>query len=74
MTKSAWKRVSIKTLRNIIGLILFITGLLDWLVHTNIVPESLQFNNYPIVLIIAGILIVFRHKHSFHSLNDPDLH
>ncbi len=74
MTKSAWKFISIKTPLEIIGAALFVIGILDWLANTNIVPKSFQFDNYPIVLIIAGIILAFHRKQSFSSLDDPESH
>lgn len=41
-----------------IGTFLFAIGVIDLVSETKIVPESFQFNNYEIVMIVCGVLLV----------------
>lgn len=41
-----------------IGAIALALGLLDWITGSKIVPQSLQFNNYEITLIVVGIILM----------------
>ena len=41
-----------------IGSILLGLGLAEWFADTNLVPEALQFENYPIFLIVIGALFI----------------
>ena len=41
-----------------IGSILIGLGLAEWFADTNLVPASLQFEHYPIVMIVIGVLFI----------------
>lgn len=41
-----------------IGSILLGLGLAEWIAETNLVPTALQFENYPIFMIVIGILLI----------------
>lgn len=42
-----------------IGAILVGLGMAEWLADTNLVPESLRFGNYPVTLVICGVILMF---------------
>ncbi len=42
-----------------IGTILFAIGVIDLVSELRIVPETLQFKNYEIVMIVCGVLLIF---------------
>lgn len=43
---------------NAIGAILLALGILDWKGGSDIIPQSLQFNNYVFTLSVVGILLM----------------
>ena len=45
-------------LLDLIGTILFAVGIIDLVNDSDLVPSSLQFNKYEIVMIITGILFI----------------
>ena len=59
MKHITWKKLPINLIiSNVIGIPLLTIGLSDWLAHTNLMPLSLQFENYPIYLVVAGSLLI----------------
>ena len=60
MKKDIWKDLPFNSiLINGIGLVLLGVGLIDWLASTHLVPTVLQFENYPIFMVVIGIFLLF---------------
>ncbi|KRT54170.1 DUF1418 family protein [endosymbiont of Ridgeia piscesae] len=45
-------------LLDMLGAILMGVGLADWLANTSLVPESMRFENYDIVMVVVGGLMM----------------
>ena len=41
-----------------IGAVLVGLGMAEWLADTNLVPESFRFENYPVTLVICGVILM----------------
>ena len=41
-----------------IGAVLVGIGLAEWFAGVGLVPESLQFENYPVTLVICGVILM----------------
>ncbi len=59
MQKTKKLRIPIQLLvLDALGAVLLGIGLAEWVAGTDLVPESLQFDNYYIVMVVCGVLLM----------------
>ncbi len=57
------EKVSVKSLvplflLDFIGAILVVLGLAEWFAYTNFIPQSFQFENYYVFMVVCGVLLM----------------